>query len=240
LRAQEAARFQERERLSAQRMSALRRVDSPVSAHLPTRALSALPVPWPLFLVLILVVAGGAFLLGRWQGGTIQRQDVERSNVESLSPEPDPAFIPRPVATKPVQWPTIKGNFIRVQTATGRMTMVFEYAVFSRRTEIHPDALRDLQKLARQLAPLTGTFQLEITGHTDADPVSSKAGEYANNLDLGLKRAQAVREVLIRQGGLPPGSMTTVSAGESNPPYPNTTPELRKKNRTVTFALIPK
>jgi flagellar motor protein MotB len=100
--------------------------------------------------------------------------------------------------------------------------------------------MRDLQKLARQLAPLTGTFRLEITGHTDADPVSSKAGEYSNNLDLGLKRAQTVREALIRQGGLPPEAMTAVSAGELNSPYPNTTPELRKKNRTVTIVLIPK
>jgi outer membrane protein OmpA-like peptidoglycan-associated protein len=39
----------------------------------------------------------------------------------------------------------------------------------------------------------------------------------------------AVRKALIRQGGLPPEAMTAVSAGDLNPPYPNTTPESRKK-----------
>lgn len=240
LREQEATRFQERERLSAQRVAALRRVESPASKRVPTRALSALPVPWPLFLVVIVIVCGGGFLLGRWQGGVHPLPVADQTSAASISPSTISGAVPRPPAPKPVQWPAIKGNFIRVQTAADRMTMVFEYAVFSRRTEIQPDALRDLQKLARQLAPLTSNFRIEITGHTDADQVSSKAGEYANNQDLGLKRAQAVREALIRQGGLPPEAMTAVSAGELNPPYPNTTPESRKKNRTVTIALIPK
>jgi flagellar motor protein MotB len=237
LREQEAARFQERERLAAQRMATFRRVESPVSARLPTRALSASPLPWALFLVVILIACGGAFLLGRWQGKGLQSPDATQPAATSVI---SPGIAPRPIVPKPVHWPVIKGNFIRVQTASDRMTMVFDYPVFSRRTEIQPDAMRDLQKLARQLAPLTGTFRLEITGHTDADPVSSKAGEYSNNLDLGLKRAQTVREALIRQGGLPPEAMTAVSAGELNSPYPNTTPELRKKNRTVTIVLIPK
>jgi len=240
LREQEVARFQERERLSAQRVAALRRVESPASTRVPTRALSALPVPWPLFLVVIVIVCGGGFLLGRWQGGSHPSPVVDQTSAASLSPATIPGAVTRPLAPKLVQWPAIKGNFIRVQTTADRMTMVFEYAVFSRRTEIQPDALRDLQKLARQLAPLTLNFRIEITGHTDADQVSSKAGEYANNQDLGLKRAQAVREALIRQGGLPPESMTAVSAGDLNPPYPNTTPEQRKKNRTVTISLIPK
>jgi flagellar motor protein MotB len=240
LREQEATRFQERERLSAQRVAALRRVESPASTRVPTRALSALPVPWPLFLVVIVIVCGGGFLLGRWQGGAHPLPVADQTSSSSISPSTIPGAVSRPPAPKPVQWPSIKGKFIRVQTTADRMTMVFEYAVFSRRTEIQPDALRDLQKLARQLAPLTPNFRIEITGHTDADQVSAKVGEYANNQDLGLKRSQAVREALIRQGGLPPESMTAVSAGELNPPYPNTTPESRKKNRTVTIALIPK
>ena len=237
-REQEAARLQERERLSAQRVAALRRVESPATSRVPTRALSALPLPWPIFLVLIVIACGSSFLLGRWQGAGRQGPDTARM-VTPSSPTTGPS-VARPTAPKPVQWPVLKGNFMRVQPGTDRMTVVFEYAVFSRRTEIHPDALRDLQKLARQLAPLTAGFRFEITGHTDADPVSSKAGEYSNNLDLGLKRSQAVRDVLIRQGGLPAEALTAVSAGELNPPYPNTTDELRKKNRTVTIALIPK
>ena len=129
---------------------------------------------------------------------------------------------------------------MRTQTGTDRLTIIFEYAVFSRRTEVHLDALRDLQKLARQLAGLTGEFRFEVTGHTDSDPVSPKAGEFGSNLELGLKRAQLIREVLIRQGGLPAESLTAVSAGETNPPYPNTTPDLRRKNRTVTIAILPR
>lgn len=240
LREQEAARFQERERLAAQRMAAMRRVESPAAARLPARALSTLPLPWPAFVILVLIACSGAFLLGRWQAGG--RETLASDRLPSAAaPAADSApLVLTPPAPKPIEWPAIKASFLRIQPAADRMTLVFEYAVFSRRTEIHPDALRDLQKLARQLAPYADRFRLEITGHTDADPVSAKAGEYASNLDLGLKRAQVARDVLIRQGGLPAEMITTVSAGEANPPYPNTSPELRKKNRTVTLALIRK
>jgi len=36
---------------------------------------------------------------------------------------------------------------------------------------------------------------------------------------------------------LSPSNVTTSSAGESNPPYPNTTTENRAKNRTVVLKI---
>lgn len=52
--------------------------------------------------------------------------------------------------------------------------------------------------------------RIEVVGHTDA------IGSYASNQALGLKRAQTVRRLLV-DGGLPSSSITTRSAGSSEP-----------------------
>lgn len=69
-------------------------------------------------------------------------------------------------------------------------------------------AIRELiTQLHREHAKLE---RIEVVGHTDA------VGSYMSNQVLGLKRAQTVRRLLI-DGGLPPTSVTTRSAGSSEP-----------------------
>ncbi|MEQ9402182.1 MAG: OmpA family protein [Cyclobacteriaceae bacterium] len=74
---------------------------------------------------------------------------------------------------------------------------------------------------------VSGTdYHLLITGGTD----SLGTDEY--NRELGLKRANAVKEYLIFMG-VNPQRTGTKSAGETNPTYPNHTEESRSLNRTV-------
>ncbi|MDR3154401.1 MAG: OmpA family protein [Deltaproteobacteria bacterium] len=67
-----------------------------------------------------------------------------------------------------------------------------------------------------------------IAGHTDAK------GTDAYNLELGRKRAQAVKDILVKAGA-PEGRLKVESFGKSRPIAENTTEEGRARNRRVEF-----
>lgn len=69
------------------------------------------------------------------------------------------------------------------------------------------------------------TATIEINGHTD------DVGKKEYNQQLAMKRADAVSMFLIQNGVK--NSVKTNSLGASNPMYPNTTSENRKKNRRI-------
>ncbi len=73
--------------------------------------------------------------------------------------------------------------------------------------------------------PLTRVI---LAGHTDS------SGSESFNQKLSLKRAQAVAELLGSYFGVTMDRIETVGYGESQPLYPNDTPENRAKNRRVT------
>ena len=67
-----------------------------------------------------------------------------------------------------------------------------------------------------------------VSGHTDGK------GTDAYNLELGRKRAEAVRELLIKFGA-PAERLSVTSYGKSQPIADNDTEEGRAKNRRVEF-----
>jgi OOP family OmpA-OmpF porin len=69
---------------------------------------------------------------------------------------------------------------------------------------------------------------ITIAGHTDAK------GTDAYNLELGRKRAEAVKELLVKFGA-PAERLAVVSYGKSQPIADNDTDEGRAKNRRVEF-----
>jgi outer membrane protein OmpA-like peptidoglycan-associated protein len=73
---------------------------------------------------------------------------------------------------------------------------------------------------------------IEIEGHTD----STGGEEY--NLDLGEKRAWAVRDYMSKSGGIPLHAMSVISYGESQPVADNGTPEGRAQNRRVVIRVL--
>ena len=72
---------------------------------------------------------------------------------------------------------------------------------------------------------------LEIQGHTDA------TGSTALNHQLGLQRADAVRQHLA-QAGMPLHRIATISYGETAPMADNTSAEGRSLNRRVQLVLM--
>ena len=94
-----------------------------------------------------------------------------------------------------------------------------------------------LEALASRLRDRMDVFVLVIEGHTDSVPVSSEAG-FTDNIQLGERRARAVKAVLVNDFGMDADSLLVTSLGAKKPPYPNDTHESRLKNRTVVLRLL--
>ena len=71
-----------------------------------------------------------------------------------------------------------------------------------------------------------------ITGHTD------DRGSESANLRVGSRRADAVRDYLVKQHGIDESRIETQSSGESHPVADNQTEEGRKQNRRVEIELF--
>jgi flagellar motor protein MotB len=206
-----------------------------------------------------LVLAGGAFLAGRIHGSRTRVTEAAPEPAPDVTatpapqaptptpqpppaqPEPELAPVPTPPAPAPAlesapTWPALTGSGFTTRRQDDEMTVVFNYGVFAKGAELSDTARHDLTRISVALKPVIARFRIEVEGHTDAAPVAAGRA-YASNRELGLARAKAVADYLAYQCGLPATSITTTSLGESNPPHPNTTPENRRKNRTVVLRL---
>jgi flagellar motor protein MotB len=153
----------------------------------------------------------------------------ERSNREPR-PQAPAAQITWPVIDLPGSSITREGNTIRI---------VFHDGLFTAGKALSNESRELLLRLAQQLQPHMHTFSVMIEGHTDATPVRRENTQFVNNFSLGLMRAEAAKDLLSQQGGLPANRIHTASAGQASPPYPNDTSENRARNRTVVITVNP-
>jgi OmpA-OmpF porin, OOP family len=86
-------------------------------------------------------------------------------------------------------------------------------------------ALRDIAAVLKDNAALKVT----IVGHTDGD------GDAAQNITLSHKRADAVRDQLVRLFGIDATRLQTDGKGSGQPVAPNTTATGKAQNRRVEF-----
>jgi outer membrane protein OmpA-like peptidoglycan-associated protein len=90
---------------------------------------------------------------------------------------------------------------------------------------LNPASVDDLEKMGDILAKYSDD-RIKIYGHTDT------VGGKAYNEELSLRRADAVKRVLIGRG-VQDKQMTALGMGEAQPVTANDTPAGRKKNRRV-------
>ena len=74
-------------------------------------------------------------------------------------------------------------------------------------------------------------YTISVNGHTD------DVGSAAYNQKLSERRAQAVRDYLVK-AGLPPEILSVEGHGKSLPLVPGTTDAARAKNRRVELGLV--
>jgi outer membrane protein OmpA-like peptidoglycan-associated protein len=99
------------------------------------------------------------------------------------------------------------------------------------RSDLRPDFVEVLHSVALVLKEYKSTI-IEVAGHTDS------TGSDSYNQLLSQQRAQAVTDVLIRDG-VQPVRIDTVGYGESRPIASNNTPQGRQQNRRVELTLLP-
>jgi outer membrane protein OmpA-like peptidoglycan-associated protein len=73
------------------------------------------------------------------------------------------------------------------------------------------------------------TVKVKIIGHTDSD------GDAAKNLELSKKRAEAVKQALIKEFNIDAGRLVTDGKGAAEPVNPNNSPQGKASNRRVEF-----
>lgn len=96
-----------------------------------------------------------------------------------------------------------------------------------------PDGAQSiLNDLASKVKGLDKTVYLEIEGHTD------NIGSETYNEKLGQARAEAVRNYLATNGGIPLHAMNVISYGETKPVAANNTADGRAKNRRVVIRVL--
>jgi len=80
---------------------------------------------------------------------------------------------------------------------------------------LKPDAEQALKKVAVVLSQFPES-QVTVEGYTDSK------GAPSANVQLARERAQAVKDWLVRNGGVPAANISTKGLGEQNPVAPNT------------------
>jgi outer membrane protein OmpA-like peptidoglycan-associated protein len=98
--------------------------------------------------------------------------------------------------------------------------------------QLPPDATKILDDLASKVKGLDKTVYIEIEGHTDS------IGSEVYNRQLGEKRADAVRNYLNENGGIPLHAMNVISYGEDNPVGDNKSKAGRAQNRRVVIKVL--
>ena len=90
---------------------------------------------------------------------------------------------------------------------------------------------RFLESAASDLKQVPKGYVLEIAGYTD------NTGDAAINRELSQRRADAVREALIKAGA-EPDMLVAKGYGSADPIASNDTPEGRQRNRRIEYHVV--
>ena len=100
------------------------------------------------------------------------------------------------------------------------------------KSDLPDEAKAKLDEMISQMKANPQNVFIEIEGHTD------NVGSKQMNYELGLERANAVRQYLYEQHQIPLHKMNVISYGEEKPVSPNNTRQGRAQNRRVVIKVL--
>lgn len=98
-------------------------------------------------------------------------------------------------------------------------------------TTLNKQAVQVLTDVVNKIKAENRNVYVEIQGHTD------NQGDKAENKQLGLERAESVREFL-HKAGLPLHRLNVISYGSSQPVAPGNSSKARAQNRRVVLMVL--
>ena len=117
------------------------------------------------------------------------------------------------------------GEMAKAIDASGRIAL---YGIFfdSDKAEIKPESKATLDEMAKLLQAEAG-LKLVVVGHTD------NQGKLDYNMDLSKRRAEAVKQALVKGYGIEAGRLAAWGVGYLSPVASNRSDDGRAKNRRV-------
>ncbi len=149
----------------------------------------------------------------RWEFGAPARAVAPAVAVPPPAPAPPPAPMAAPPPAAPA--PSIQRSFL----------VFFDFD----RSNITTEADRVIREAAAN-SKRGNVSRINVTGHAD------RAGPDAYNMALSMRRADAVKAVLVREG-VPANQIAVVARGESQPLVPTADGVREPQNRRVEIVL---
>ena len=118
---------------------------------------------------------------------------------------------------------------VKIEKVIDRMTLRVNFDF--NKSDIRESEVAELQKAVRFIRKYPGA-KVRLEGHTD----SIDSEEY--NQALSERRAEAVKNYLVKEEAAEKSKISTVGYGESRPVAPNDTEEGRAQNRRVEVLII--
>jgi len=118
---------------------------------------------------------------------------------------------------------------VKIEKVIDRMTLRVNFDLD--KSDIRESEIAELQKAVRFIRKYPGA-KIRLEGHTD----SIATEEY--NQRLSERRADAVRDYLVKEGACAAANTTTVGYGETRPVASNDTEEGRAQNRRVEVLIL--
>jgi outer membrane protein OmpA-like peptidoglycan-associated protein len=190
--------------------------------------------PWWIWLLLALIVVAFLFLFRNCGNEKVAENSLAKDSAtvaEAVTtPNWDIVDFDAPVAT----YEEITDSSISVRGND-------EYTIYglgenilfaTNKNSIQPDAEKQLKQVSSSLNKRFKNVDIAVYGNTDA------TGNADQNKALGEKRAEAVKEWLIKNGNIDSSKITIHSKGQSDPVASNATAKGRHMNRRVEIVAM--
>jgi OOP family OmpA-OmpF porin len=149
---------------------------------------------------------------------TVALKDDNPVQISAAPPAPEPEPEPEP------EPPRVEVQKERIQV---NETIEFEY----NKAVIREQSFELMAEIAKVINEHPEILKIRLEGHTD------NVGGKKFNMNLSLRRARAVRDHLVKKGGVDAGRLEVAGFGFDQPVASNDTEEGRAQNRRVAFEI---